>query len=206
MALNYKAGSGDGDFKPCPAGNHIAVCDIIADLGVQPGGKFGDKHQVYIRYEIPGERIEYSKDGKKYDMPAIIGRRFTASMHEKAGLRIMLESWRGKRFDDPEAEGFDIETVLGVGGMANVVHNVKEGKLYANLASLAPLPKGIPKPKAENELIIYSPDHPQNLAKLPEWLQKVIGGQVNIARDNRDKDAGYVIDDGTYITDDDVPF
>lgn len=202
MPLTFKAGSGGGDFKSCPAGSHIAVCNLIADLGLQPGsGMYPDpKHQVFIRFEIAEERVEYDKDGKHYDLPVVIGQTFTASMHEKANLRKQLEGWRGRKFSDDEAEAFDVSAILGKGCMLNVVENVKGDKVYANISSIGQLPKGIVAPKAENELLYFADDNLGTFDKLPEWLKEKINKRLpppSTARQN------YA---NPEITDDDIPF
>ena len=145
MSLTYKVNAVAGDFEPVPAGSHIAVCDIVADIGLQPGsGMYPQpKNQVYIRFELPNERIQFEKDGKKQEGPQVIGKTYTASMNEKANLRHHLESWRGKAFTDEEAESFDVSAILGKPCMLTVMHTKKGEKTYANITSIGPLPKGI---------------------------------------------------------------
>lgn len=137
------------DFSPVPAGNHIAVCYRVIDLGTQRGeymGKENHKRKVLISWEIPDEKME---DGR----PFTIGQRFTWSMSEKATLRKVLESWRGKGFTDADFgdNGFDIKNILGVACMVNVVHETKGGKTYSNIASVAKLPRGIQAPALINK-------------------------------------------------------
>ena len=94
--LTYKARGAGGDAVTVPSGSHLAICIIVADLGLQPGSLAypATKPQVYIRFEIPEERVKYDRDGHQVEGAAIIGRIFTASMHEKATLRQQLEAWR----------------------------------------------------------------------------------------------------------------
>lgn len=202
MPLNYKAKGGGGDFKSVPAGSHIAVCNIVADLGLQPGsGLYPDpKQQVFIRFEVPEERVEYEKDGKKYEGPVVIGMTFTASMHEKANLRKQLESWRGKQFTDEQAESFDIESILGKACMISVVEVQKGDKVYSNIKSISGLPKGVIAPRAENPLLFYTAQEDSSYSKLPEWLQKKIDAQLE-RKETRRHDPSEL-----EITDDDIPF
>src|ERR1700722_12475978 len=81
MSLTYGTGGG-GDYKRIPPGSHIAVCDIVADVGLQESAFYGTKRKVYVRFEVPAERWEYEKDGKKAVGPGVIGAFFTASMHK----------------------------------------------------------------------------------------------------------------------------
>jgi hypothetical protein len=202
MALTYPV-SGGGDFKGCPAGSHIAVCDIVADLGIQPGSDLypKPKPQVYIRFEIPAERIEWEKDGKKHEGPAIIGRIFTASMHEKAALRIALESWRGRKFTDEEAAHFDISTILGNACMLNAVESDK-GRV--KLQGLSPLPKGVQAPGAEIPLIYYAKENMSDFEKLQPWVQEKIEKQI--VYQPKSATMPELGDEAAEITDDDIPF
>lgn len=212
MALKFKVSGGGGDFKTLPAGSHIAICNMVVDLGLQPGsGMYPEpKQKIYVRFEVPAERVEYERDGKKYEGPGVIGNFFTASMHEKANLRKQLEGWRGKKFSDEEAENFDVASILGKPCMLFVVENVKGDKVYANIASIGALPKGVPAPKPENDLLYYAPDDKQHYDALPEWIRKQIDGQLNNkaphAAANYTASAPVNYDSDPGITDDDIPF
>jgi hypothetical protein len=128
--LTFSAKGGGGDFKRVPKGSHIAVCNMVVFLGLQPGsGMYPDaKNQLFIRWEVPAERVDYEKDGKKMEGPIVIGKTYTASMSEKANLRKDLESWRGESFSDESAEVFDVSTILGKGCMLSVVETTKGDK------------------------------------------------------------------------------
>lgn len=173
--------SGNGDFKRAPAGSHIAVCNLVADCGIQPGsGAFpSPKRKIYIRFEIPEERVEYEKDGKVVEGPLTIGSFYTASMNEKATLRKHLEGWRGKKFSDDEAAAFDVSTILGKACMLSVVESESGGKTYSNISGIGSLPKSVTVPKAENGLLYYDDDSaPAQFDALPKWLREKIEGQI----------------------------
>jgi hypothetical protein len=138
----------DSKFLPVPEGNHVAACYRIVDFGTQTilfSGKEKKQHKILISWEIPDEKME---DGR----PFTIGQRFTWSMSKKATLRKSLESWRGLPFNEADfgVGGFDIKKLLGAGCMLNVVHQHEDGDTYANIASIARLPKGIFAPKPTN--------------------------------------------------------
>jgi hypothetical protein len=208
MPLHYKASGGSGDFKPIPSGSHMAVCDIVADIGLQPGSAQypAAKQKVYIRFQIPAERMEYEKDGRKMDGPAVIGQFFTASMHEKATLRNRLEGWRGKMFSDEEAEAFDIAAIIGKPCLLNVTHNVVGDKTYANIASIAPPFKGAPIPKHEGDLLYYAPDDVRQYAMLPDWIRKKIDGQILNKPEPGEQKGNGPLPDGGWIDDSEIPF
>lgn len=180
MAMKFKATGGGEDFKRCPAGSHLAVCNMVADVGLQPGSRMypNPKHKIYVRFEVPAERVEYEKDGKKIEGPITIGTYYTASMSEKATLRKHLEGWRSKKFTDAEAEDFDVSAILGKACMLSVVETESDGKTYSNIANIGAVPKGLPPMQAENPLLYYAADDEKQFNKLPEWLQKKIGEQL----------------------------
>lgn len=181
MAMSYSAGGG-GDFKQLAAGTYIGVCNMLADLGLQPGSqKFPEpKHKVAIRFEVPAERVEYTVDGEKREGPMTATKTFTASMNSKANLRKFLEGWRGQSFTDVEAGNFDISKLLGVPALITIVEYQKnDGSKGTAIGSAAKLMKGMTAPKAENELLYYMPpDDEGQFEKLPKWVRDAIENQV----------------------------
>ena len=109
-------------------------------------------------------------------MPLTLSREFTVSLSEKSNLRPFLEGWRGRSFTQEELDGFGLANVLAKPCMVNVIHVKKDDKTYANIKSVMPIPKGMPKPAASfHEPIVYdrdSDDEPEMRAKLPEWVVK----------------------------------
>jgi hypothetical protein len=104
--------TGNGDFKRVPPGVYIGRCYSLIDLGTQTtNGQYGEKHQHKIRigWELFGEdeqgnSLTVDVDGKA--MPMTISKSYTVSLHEKAGLRKDLSSWRGRYYTDDEAEAY----------------------------------------------------------------------------------------------------
>lgn len=127
------------DFAPAPAGVHQAVLVDVVDLGmldVTWQGVTKRQHKVNFAWQINEER----EDGK----PFLIFKRYTLSLHEKAGLRKDLESWLGRKFTREDEMGFDVESLLGSNCLLNVMHNKVGDKTYANVAGVNPLMKGMP--------------------------------------------------------------
>lgn len=141
MPIMASAGS-KREFEPCPAGPQVAVCCDVVDLGIVEvtfSGETKRQHKVEIRWQS----AELREDGK----PFLVRERFTLSLHEKSKLRPFLEAWRGRKFTDEEAEGFDLERLIGVAGYINVVHRQgSKGGTFANVASIMPLPKAMQAP------------------------------------------------------------
>lgn len=183
MAIIATDTGGGGDFKKVPPGNHVGICNAVVDLGRQrvQSQLYGEsvKHQVYIRWELPQEIIEWTdKDGNQRTGPMTIGKTYTVSLHENATLRADLENWRGRAFTREELAGFDIATIAGVAALVNVTHAESGGKTYANVTGVTPLPKGMEKPTASDSPIVYDNEHSQSFDLLPEWLQKKVNEQV----------------------------
>lgn len=181
----YVSASPGGNYperKPIEAGAYAAVCDMLVDLGVQPspGGQFAPKRTLLLRFQIPSERVEITKDGETKSLPAVISRTVGLSLNEKATLRQLLQSWRGRAFTPEELKKFDLVNVLGKSAFVNITHAVKGEKTYANLTSIMPLPKGMPAPTLEGESLWYSVESPDAAVfdKLPAWVQDKIAGRI----------------------------
>lgn len=202
--MTLPVGGGGGDFKRAPSGSHIAICNLVADCGLQPGSQAfpQPKRKVYIRFEIPSERVEYEKDGQQVEGPLTIGSFYTASMNEKATLRKHLEGWRGKKFSDDEAATFDVSAIIGKACMLSVVESESGGKVYSNIAGIGSLPKGIPVPQAENDLLLYDQESgPKQYEMLPKWLKEKIDAQLTQSRPAANESHA-----GSDFVDDDVAF
>lgn len=163
------------DYKPLPAGNYAATCIRVIDLGTQTTNYQGEEksaRKVRIFWEIPEETVEW--EGQIG--PAIISSTYTASLHEKANLRKVLESWRGRAFTADELKGFDTKNVLGAPCLLNVVHTEKDGRTYANVAGVTPLIKGMAKPELTGPLVNFDLDdfQPEVLESLHEKLRDQI--------------------------------
>ena len=169
MSLTIK----EEGFKQVPAGTYPARCIKIIDLGTQHGeyeGKEIVKKQVMITWELPTELIP---DGDLKGKPYGVSMFFTASLSEKAKLRQILESWRGRAFTQEELAGFDLRNILGKPCMASVVHTEK-GR--AKISAITSVPKGMTVPTAINELIFFdiSNFNQDHFDKLSEKIQKMI--------------------------------
>lgn len=72
-------------------------------------------------------------------------------MHAKSKLRPLVEGMLGAPLSDKEADNFTFESLLGQECLLNVVHDEKNGSVYANIAGASPLPKGMDAPALANE-------------------------------------------------------
>lgn len=165
-------------FDLVPAGNHLAICYQMIEIGTEEGeynGEVKKSYKVRIVWELCNEKKVFNPE--KGEQPYSIGKDYTLSMHEKATLRHDLQSWRGKAFTDEEANGFDITKLLGKPCMLNVIHKTsKTGNNYATIAGVTAVPKGMPVPAQSNPSFVFSYDEwsDQKFAALPEWLKNRI--------------------------------
>jgi hypothetical protein len=127
------------EYEKPEAGSYNARCVSIIDLGTQHNNYNGEEkivHQVMLRWELLGEKTSTGE-------PFLIGKRYTVSMHSKATLRNILESWRGRPFTAEEEAGFDLKNVLGKDCLLNIIHKVNEsGKTNAQIAAVSAPMKG----------------------------------------------------------------
>lgn len=134
--------SAKGNFIPAPEGTWQGVCVDVVDLGIEQyefKGKKISAHKVQLRWVLDAEPA--LEDGK----PHMAVRKFTLSLDVKSNLKPFLESWRGKKFTDVELEGFDVENLIGANAQVQILHNHKDGKVFANVQNVLPLGKGITK-------------------------------------------------------------
>lgn len=150
IIASAKAG---GDFKPCPAGVHDAICVFVEDIGHEHSELYSKFiHKVVICWEVN----EPMSDGRPY----MVSKRYTLSLSDKALLRKDLEGWRGQKFTEDQLKGFDLEVLRGKQCQLQIIHNEKNGKVYANLQTV--LPKG----KHSPTLVAVATD-------VPEWISEV---------------------------------
>ena len=171
-------------------------------------GKAKSQHKVYIRWEVPDERVTYEKDGVEIEGPCSIGATYTLSLSEKANLRKVLENWRGQPFTEQELKGFDITTIAGKCCQIMVQHETKGGKTYANVTGVMGISREqrerARNAKSEVGVLVYSlEDHnPAIHAQLPNWIKEKLEERVappSVHTANASAPAGEDFDD-------DIPF
>lgn len=212
--MHLPAPTEGGNFDPVPPGTHLAVCTRVIDLGTQRStyqGESKSAHKVMITWELPDEKMS---DGR----PFTISKRYTWSTHEKATLRKDLEAWRGAAFRNGDfgPGGFDIRNIIGKACILSVVHTVRDGKTYSNIASVGKPMKGVQAPEKSENPPVYLWIHPDvwdsaTFNSLSNGLQDVIRQSpeyTDMTRRNYEPaDNGYP-EHGSMpdFHDDDIPF
>lgn len=156
-------------FDPCPVGAHSAVCCDVQDLGdveVTFNGHTSKKHMVRLVWQVN----EQMTDGR----PFVVGQRYNLTLNEKGNLRRDLQAWRGKPFTEEQLkDGFDLEVLIGKCCLVNVIHAPKDGRVYANVTSIMPLPKGMAPLTVSPDYIRKKDREPEPPKAAPEVLPDV---------------------------------
>lgn len=161
-----------GEFKPAPAGTHLARCVGVVSLGTQlPGNPtFKPAFKVMIVWELPDEELVGDK-------ALIVQKEYGCFLGDRATLRHDLEGWRGRPFTKEELDGFDVVKVLDKPCMLSIIHETSgKGTVYAKVKSVSSLPRGLqPKPRV-NELVHYEIEQGRDATfqSLPKWIQDKI--------------------------------
>jgi hypothetical protein len=157
------------DFQDVEVGNYPGRCYRIIEIGTthdEFGGKPRSRNRLMISFELPTELMS---DGRPFSVTWWT----TASLHEKAALRIGLQTWRRKPFTEDELDRFHPSQLIGVPGMVTVDHT-KTGKAFAK--GVGPLPKGMTCPPAINPPQTFFLDEWSDAAfeELPDGIKKII--------------------------------
>jgi hypothetical protein len=213
MALTAK-NSGSGTRVLAPEGVHRAACISVLDIGTQSGGKWGDKYKILFTWELVDELMD---DGR----PFVVSQRYTLSLSDKSLLRPMLQSWRGRAFTQKELEAFDVFNVLGKPCQVQILHKASDSdpsKVYANVASVMPLGKGMAKiAETQNPEVAFAfeeqksgqveipediPDWQKDLIRNAPEYKALMGGQPARPQANGDGVAYDAVDED----EDSIPF
>jgi hypothetical protein len=170
-----------------PAGNYIARCYQMVEIGTVNESFQGEQkqlHKVRIGWELPTEMRVF--DETKGPQPLVISNEYTLSLNEKATLRKMLASWRGKDFSEAEAKSFDITKLLGVPCMLNIIHKPSASdptKIYERIGSVSPMPKGVNAPDQINPTFVLSYDEfdEGRFNTLPDFIKDKMKGSLEYA-------------------------
>src|SRR5437764_12183231 len=111
------------DFEASPEFTGKAVCVDVTPLRKQQS-QYGERNVFKIVFEVDAEK----EDGTPY---GVWSNNFTPTLNEKASLRKFLHGWFGRDLSEAELGDFDTETLIGKRAQLVVVHQHKDGKVYA---------------------------------------------------------------------------
>lgn len=158
-------------LPPIPAGQYLAVCVGVFDLGEQYSEKFKNySPKLMITFDVPAVTVEV--DGKQE--PRQLSREFTICGKNNSKLRAFISSWNGVQYSDEAFGEFDPLTQIGKPAMINVLLN--ETGEYANIDTIMSLFPGLPTPTTQTQMKIWDMDAWDDKAfeELPAWVQEKI--------------------------------
>jgi len=187
MAIIASSAGSSTPRTPIAQGAYPARCYSIIDLGTREEVILGNKkvvHKVRITFELPTETRVFSED--KGEQPCVISKEFSLSLNEKSTLRAFLKSWRGKDFTEEEAQAFDISRLIGVPCLLNIIHvagKQNPSRMYDEIGSIMPLPKGMTCPDQVNPSFEFSIAEWDNdkFASMPTFLREKVASSNEYA-------------------------
>lgn len=195
--------SDGGDFHVPPAGSHPAILVAMIDLGTQKESYQGEERevrQVFLVWELTAEQMP----GSTFNH--VLGKVYTLSFHEKAGLRKLAEKWRGKAYNAEDE--IDYGAMVGKPCLLTVEHKQsKDGeRTYANLAGVSPVPKGLAVPPAKRPQTAWEIAG-GSLERLPDWLPRIYGEPVaDVVRRAPELSGARQADSGPEESQEETPF
>lgn len=164
-------------IPPVPGGTYLALCVGVVDIGEQYQQNFKNyQNKLMLIFEIPDETVVVDGEEK----PRWLSKEYTASLNEKSALYKHLVSWRAKPFTEDElaedGDGFDVRSMLGQACMLTVIVKDVEGGQYNRIENISALPKGIPAPRTESDLLAFDMETREQdvFDALPEWIRNKI--------------------------------
>src|SRR5882672_10096 len=125
-----KIKANNSDFEPCPEYTGKAVCVDVTPLRKQQS-QYGERNVFKIVFEVDADK----EDGTRY---GVWSTNFTPTLDEKSSLRKFLRGWFGRDLSKAELEDFDTETLIAKPAQLVIVHQHKDGEVYANIAACTP--------------------------------------------------------------------
>jgi hypothetical protein len=151
MSTRVKGKKSD-PFPVPPEGLYQAVCVDVWDIWTEKNHFDPEKLQDKTRLVFEINKV--CKEAPLVGQPFQVSQIYTASMHEKANLRKVVESWRGKKLTEEQALDFELDVLLGHNCQIQVVHHISSnGNTYANIAAIVPLAKGMVKMRPSPDFV-----------------------------------------------------
>ena len=139
--ITVTGGQQDAQYAPAPEGTFAALCVDVIDLGEKVEQFEGNPEKLVRKVALVYRLAETNEvTGEPFD----VSKEFTLSMHERAGLRKHLESWRGKPYSpDAIEQGVPLHKLVGQPAFLGIGHKTsKKGREYAVIMSCMKLPTG----------------------------------------------------------------
>jgi hypothetical protein len=172
-----KANNSDGgDFELPPAGVHPGILIGLVDLGTHSStynNEKKDRHKILLAWELTAEA-----DSKGQNF--LIIQDYTWSLHKKAGLRALVDGFRGKALGDNEE--YDLAEMLGKPCMISLSEGVSGGgKRFMEVTSLSPPMRGLTVPPASHDIYAFllgMINSTLDPIDIPAWMPRLYGRNV----------------------------
>lgn len=177
--MNLNKANSSSKTSPTPeAGMQLGIITQIIGLGVQPQRPFQGQAKppakmVRITYELPNDVHQFGDESK----PLVMSEEMPFSGNDKSKL------YKRVTGIDPSlgnSKG-DLSWFIGKPVMINIIHKAgagqHAGKVFANIGTVTPVPKGYPVPPAAyNPCFLYDPySHDESIfQQLPDFLKTKI--------------------------------
>jgi len=159
-------------YEVLEAGVYVGRCLQVVELGThQKTWKEETKEveEIMIVWELNA----LMEDGR----PFTVNWRGTKSLGQKASLFKLLTNWRGTPFTDDELKCFQFKNILNAPCMLNITKSEgKNGRIYNNVLSVMPLPKGMQAEELKNEKVDFGITDlgTPEFEKVWPWVRKII--------------------------------
>ncbi len=187
MTFNPNAqGNSNKERDLIPSGIHAARCARIIEVGKQHAPKFDreDEETGQIIKAISDKVIViFSLSNVLFDFPglgerqAFISNRYgiTKSTNDRSTMRQYTKAL------DPQGQATCLADLLNKPCQVSIKHTNKDGKVYANLDSVAPILPGFAIPELDTEPFIFEWDNPDMTIweKLNDFTKDMIKGATN---------------------------
>jgi hypothetical protein len=173
--ISYNQSSG----KPrelCPEGTFQAELIRVYYCGVQENKFNPDQPQPKIIFVFELDEPMLESDGNH-----ILSTTVTYSLNEKSGLTKLFKPVLGSSYPDKPGQTLDVDAMIGMNVMVTVSHTRKEDRTYANIASLARIPRGLQQFNATQDAFSWSCDdlNDPNYTKVPQWVRDLAAKRVD---------------------------
>lgn len=207
-------GKTTNDFEQPQTGMVPAVCINVADgryvKTTYMGQDKGYQRKIFILWEID-QRI---KEGQFAGQHMVIVKEYTFAIGDKANLRIDLESWRGKKFEERKnadgtvsllTEKKDNEKIVKVPFAVDMLIGANCILYLEDVGKTRPFIKPTKVMKFDSK---YTPvKREYNINYIPDWLAKKIEERpLNNPDIQQTQTDNAVNDNSTVIEDEEVPF
>jgi outer membrane biosynthesis protein TonB len=150
MCLPVEPKGGGGTFFLCPAGTFPAVLIGIIDIGTHLktflDGRQAETREVDLVFELD----ELRPDGTRH----LIGVQASMTLREGSKLRELIENLLSAALDN--GPSFDVADLLGRACLVGVAQlESRKGNAYHKITTVTSLPRGMPAPQPQNELVFY---------------------------------------------------